>query len=173
MEIIKVKGNDVPFEKMSKMIDLYLIEDKNEKGKYWCFYKQNGGGMSYNYDLINWTFLKFTAESGENVCVLNENDEYILVHSPSNIIGIKKSKDLKKWEPRGNLITLGQNEWNWAKWKITAGPVINMKNVKEFKNYLMFFNGSGPLMESQGDFDKNASIGIAWSKDLINWTWPK
>ena len=38
--------------------------------------------------------------------------------------------------------------------------------------YLMFFHGSGPLSESQGDFDKNASIGIAWSKDLKTWNWP-
>jgi len=36
----------------------------------------------------------------------------------------------------------------------------------------MFFHGSGPLTETQGDFDKNSSIGIAWSKDLIIWDWP-
>jgi hypothetical protein len=36
----------------------------------------------------------------------------------------------------------------------------------------MFFHGSGPLTEAQGDFDKNASIGIAWSNDLIHWNWP-
>ena len=171
-EILMVKGNDIPVEKMGRMIDPYLIGDKNIKGKYWCFYKQNGVSMSYTYDLKNWTF-SGNVEAGENVCVLSENNEYILFHSPSNGIGIKKSKDLKNWETWGDLITLGQEDWDWAKGRITAGVVINMKNVKGFEHYLMFFHGSGPLKENQGDFDKNASIGIAWSKDLIHWIWPK
>lgn len=170
-EILKVKGNDVPVEDMGRMIDAFLIEDKGEKGKYWCFYKQRGVSMSYSYDLVNWTFFGFM-ESGENVCVLTENDEYILFHSPSNGIGIKKSKDLKNWTNWGDLITLGQSQWNWAKGRISAGAVINLKNVKGIENYIMFFHGSGPLTESQGDFDKNASLGIAWSQDLVNWEWP-
>lgn len=170
-ELLKVKGDNVPVEKMGRMIDPYLIEDKGEKGKYWCFYKQRGVSMSYSYDLVNWTFFGFT-ESGENTCVLTENDEYTLFHSPSNGIGIKKSHDLKSWTTWGKLITLGQDEWPWAKGRITAGAVINLKNVKGIENYLMFFHGSGPKKESEGDFDKNASIGIAWSSDLLNWSWP-
>ncbi len=170
-EIIMVKGNEVPVENMGRMIDAYLVEDKDEKGKYWCFYKQRGVSMSYSYDLVNWTYFGNT-DAGENTCVLTENNEYTLFHSPSNGIGIKKSKDLKTWTSWGELITLGQSEWNWAKGRITAGAVINLKDVKGIGNYLMFFHGSGPLKENEGDFDRNASLGIAWSKDLINWTWP-
>jgi hypothetical protein len=171
-EILKVKGNDVSVEIMGRIIDPYIIEDKDEKGKFWCFYKQNGVSMSYSYDLINWKFFGFT-ESGENVCVLTEKNEYILFHSPANGIGIKKSNNLKTWETFGNLITLGQAEWLWAKGRIGGAAVINLKEVKGIENYLMFFYGLGPLTEREGDFDKNVSIGIAWSKDLINWSWPK
>jgi len=171
-EILMVKGNDVPVEKMGRMIDPFIIEDREEKGKLWCFYKQNGVSMSYTYDLKNWTFQGIT-ESGENVCLLIENDKYTLFHSPSNGIGIKISKDLDKWKTFGDIITLGQKEWDWARGRITAGFVLNMKEVKGFENYLMFFHGSGPLKESQGDFDKNASIGVAWSNDLQNWVWPE
>lgn len=170
-EILMVKGRDIPVDEMGRMIDPYIIEDKDEDGKYWCFYKQRGVSISYSYDLVNWTFSGFT-ESGENSCVLIENNEYILFHSPSNGIGIKKSNDLKTWETWGNLITLGQAGWNWAKGRITAGTVINLNNIKGIERYLMFFHGSGPLRESEGDFDKNASLGIAWSKDLVNWYWP-
>jgi len=170
-EILKVKGNDVPVEDMGRMIDAFLLEDKDEKGKYWCFYKQRGVSMSYSYDLVNWTFFGFT-EAGENSCVLTENDEYILFHSPSNGIGIKKSKDLKNWTNWGDLITLGQSQWNWAKGRISAGAVINLKKMKGVEKYVMFFHGSGPLTETQGDFDKNASLGIAWSDDLVTWNWP-
>jgi len=170
-EILKVKGNNVAVAEMGRMIDAYLVEDKDEKGKYWCFYKQRGVSMSWSYDLVNWTFFGYT-EAGENTCVLTGNNEYTLFHSPSNGIGIKKSTDLKTWDNWGELITLGQKEWEWAKGRITAGTVVNMKDVKGFENFLMFFHGSGPLKESEGDFDRNASIGIAWSKDLINWSWP-
>lgn len=171
-EIMKVKGPEVSFKDMGRMIDPYLLEDKNEPGKWWCFYKQNGVSMSYSYDLRKWNFVGYT-ESGENASVLYENGAYILIHSPKNGIGIKKSKDLKTWEDWGDLITLGQKDWDWAKGRITAGTVINLKKNKNFGKYVMFFHGSGPKKEEEGDFDKNASIGIAWSDDLKNWNWPR
>lgn len=170
-ELIKVKGQNVSEKEMGRMIDPYLLEDKDEPGKWWCFYKQNGVSMSYSHDLVNWTFLGHT-ESGENSCVLVENNEYVLIHSPKNGIAIKRSGDLKNWHDWGNLITLGQSEWDWAKGRITAGVVLNLKKNEMFGKYVLFFHGSGPLTEEQGDFDKNASIGIAWSDDLINWSWP-
>ena len=170
-ELLRVKGNEVSQKDMGRMIDPYLIEDKEEKGKWWCFYKQNGVSMSYTYDFKHWKYVGHT-ESGENVSVLNEDSTYILFHAPKNGIGIKKSTDLKHWEEFGNLITLGQKDWSWAKGRITAGTVMNLKNNANYGVYIMFFHGSGTLTEEAGDFDKNASIGIAWSKDLINWSWP-
>ena len=170
-ELLKVKGNNVQMEEMGRMIDPFLIEDKDEPGKYWCFYKQNGVSMSYSNDLTNWTFFGNT-KSGENVCVLKEDNEYLLFHSPQNGIGIKKSNDLKNWTDWGEIITLGQKDWDWAKGRVTAGAVIQLEN-NSIAKYIMFFHGSGPLTETQGDFDKNASIGIAWSNDLINWNWPE
>jgi hypothetical protein len=169
-ELIKVKGADISFKDMGRMIDPYLLEDKDEKGKWWCFYKQNGVSMSYSYDLQHWTYAGHT-QAGENVCVLVKDHHYLLFHSPENGIGMKTSADLKTWEDYGEIITLGQQNWNWAKGRITAGAVVNLTENKQFKNYIMFFHGSGPLTEKQGDFDKNASIGIAWSKDLVNWNW--
>ncbi|HPJ60775.1 MAG TPA: hypothetical protein PLQ06_13665 [Bacteroidales bacterium] len=170
-EILMVKGSGVSVSDMGRMIDPYLLEDKTEKGKYWCFYKQRGVSMSFSYDLMNWTFNGFT-DAGENVTVLIENDEYLMFHSPSNGIGMKRSPDLKNWTDTGILITLGQDQWEWARGRITAGTVVNLKDEKRIAGYLMFFHGSGPLKENQGDFDRNASIGIAWSRDLSEWEWP-
>ncbi len=170
-ELMKVKGPETAIDAMGRMIDPYLLEDKNERGKWWCFYKQNGVSMSYSYDLINWTYTGHT-ESGENTCVLVENNEYILFHSLKNGIAIKHSPDLIAWKDSGNLITLGQKEWAWAKGRVTAGFVLNLTKEKNFGRYVLFFHGSGPLTEEQGDFDKNASIGIAWSNDLLHWDWP-
>lgn len=105
-ELLRVKGPNVSEKAMGRMIDPYLLADKDVPGKWWCFYKQNGVSMSCSTDLRNWTFLGYT-ESGENACVLVENDEYILIHSPKNGIAIKRSPDLKTWRDQGDLITLG------------------------------------------------------------------
>ncbi|MCK5104095.1 MAG: hypothetical protein KAR17_14820, partial [Cyclobacteriaceae bacterium] len=41
-EILMVKGDEIPVSEMGRMIDPYLLEDGNEPGKWWCYYKQNG-----------------------------------------------------------------------------------------------------------------------------------
>ena len=171
-ELMKVKGIEVSFAQMGRMIDPYLFEDKDEKGKWWCFYKQNGASRSYSYDLKHWTYAGHT-QAGENACVLIKDNKYVLFHSPENGVAVKTSTDLNNWQDEGQLITLGQRGWEWAKGRITAGAVVDMTKDVRFKNYIMFFHGSGPLTEKQGDFDKNASIGIAWSNDLTTWTWPR
>ncbi len=68
------------------MIDLYLLEDAGQKGKWWCFYEQRGVSMPYSYDLKNWTYTG-NAPSGENVTVIRQGDEYVMFHSPKNGIG--------------------------------------------------------------------------------------
>lgn len=70
------------------------------------------------------------------------------------------------------MITLGQQNWKWARGRISAGTIIDLRKVNGINKYLMFFHGSGPLTEEKGDFDKNSSLGIAWSDDLTNWEWP-
>lgn len=168
-EVLKLKG-DISVNKMGRMIDPFIVEDKDISGKWWCFYKQDGMSMSYSYDLRKWTYFG-RVDAGENACVMVLDDEYILFHSPKNGIGIKKSRDLKHWTDWGNLITLGQKEWNWGKGRVTAATVLDLRHIDGINKYLMFFHASGPLTEEEGDFDKNSSIGLAWSSDLQNWNW--
>ncbi len=172
-ELMRVKGPGVDERSLGRMIDPYLLADPHEKGKFWVFYKQNGVSHSYSNDLVNWTFAG-SAESGENVCVLREKDGYYLFNSPKNGINIKYSTDLQHWADWGPLITLGQDQpgWDWARGRLTAGAVLDLRGVRGIGQYLMFFHGSGPHTEEQGDFDKNASIGLAWSSDLRTWHWP-
>ncbi|MEQ8554403.1 MAG: hypothetical protein RIC06_00925 [Cyclobacteriaceae bacterium] len=171
-ELLRVKGDEVPEAEMGRMIDPYLLQDKDDPEKWWCFYKQNGASMSYSRDLKDWTYFGST-EAGENVTVLVREDTYWMIHSPKNGIGIKQSKDLKHWEDWGELITLGQANWDWAKGRLTAATVVDLRQTEGIQKYLMFFHGSGPMTEEEGDFDRNASIGIAWSDDLIRWEWPQ
>jgi len=171
-EILMIKGDDVSIPEMGRMIDPYLLEDGNEPGKWWCYYKQNGVSMSYAYDLKGWQFAG-SANSGENVTVLFKNGEYILFHSPENGIGIKRSKSPEKWGEDEALITLGQDDWYWAKRRLTAATVIDLTDNPLFGKYIMFFHGSSE--EGAKPFynaHNNASLGIAWSDDLITWEWP-
>jgi len=171
-ELLRVKGPDVSREKMGRMIDPYLLEDKDEPGKWWCFYKQNGVSYSWSRDLKTWAFAG-RADSGENVCVLVDKDEYVLFHSPANGIGMKRSKDLRTWRDVGELITLGQKDWPWAENRLTAGAVLDLRKVRRAGKCLLFFHGGGPgKTKTQHNVDANCSIGIAWSDDLVNWDWP-
>jgi len=173
-ELLRVKGPDVPFEKMGRLIDAYLIEDKDEPGKWWCFFDDNAANMSYSYDLKTWTYFN-RIEAGENVCVLVDGDEYLMFHSPKNGVGMKRSRDLKNWQDVGGAtpkdatgsITLGQKDWPWASQRLTAGFVLDLRNDPRVGRYLIFFHGEPP-----GGFRKYASLGLAWSDDLVKWDWP-
>jgi len=165
-ELLKVKG-DVPEREMGRMIDPYIIK---KDGLWWCFFKQNGVSFSTSADLKNWTF-RGHADAGENVCVIEHGEEYVLFHSPKNGIGMKKSRDLINWADFGGLITLDQANWPWAKGRLTAGFVCDARNISGIGCYVMFFHGSGP-QDEEVCFDNTASIGIAYSENLIDWHWP-
>lgn len=171
-ELLRVKGPDVPESEMGRMIDPYLLQDKDDAAKWWCFFKQNGVSYSWSRNLTDWTYSGHIS-SGENVCVLVDNNEYLLFHSPHNGIGVMRSKDLKKWSREKDVITLGQKDWPWAENRITAGVVLDLRNEPGIENYIMFFHGGGPgKSKTQDNVDANCSIGIAWSSDLADWEWP-
>ncbi|HUT37076.1 MAG TPA: hypothetical protein VNE39_26585 [Planctomycetota bacterium] len=168
-ELLKVKGPDVPVERMGRMIDPFVLQDKDDPGKWWCFYKQNGVSMSWSRDLRTWTY-SGRANAGENACVLVDGDEYVLFHSPGNGIGVKRSRDLAAWRDVA-LLTLGQKDWPWAKGRLTAGFVLDVRRDPAVGKALLFFHGSGPGDE-RTMFDTHASLGLAWGDDLLTWTWP-
>ena len=170
--LLRVKGPDVPFEKMGRMIDPYLLADKDEPGKFWCFFKQNGVSLSWSCDLETWHFAG-TERAGENVCVLAEDGEYLLFHSPDNGIGVKRSSDLKTWRDM-DVLTLGQSEWPWAQGRLTAGFVLDLRHEPAIGKAILFFHGSDyPETDPRGGFDNYASIALAWSSDLKEWSWPR
>jgi hypothetical protein len=168
-QLIRVKGPDVPQGKMGRMIDPFLLQDKDDPGKWWCFYKQNGVSMSWSRDLATWTYAG-RIKGGENSCVIVDGGEYVLFHSPPNGVGVKRSRDLKEWRDVG-LLTLGQKDWPWAKGRLTAGFVLDLRREPRVGKAVMFFHGSGPEDE-RTMFDNYASLGLAWSTDLAAWDWP-
>ena len=170
-ELLRVKGPLVTQAEMGRMIDPYLIEDKDALGQWWCFFKQNGASRAWSRDLKTWTYAGHIP-AGENVCVLRDGAEYVMFHSPSNGIGVKRSSDLQTWRDTG-LLTLGQTNWPWAQGRLTAGFVLDLRDQPGIGKHILFFHGSAfPEEDPRGGFDNFASIGFAWSDDLIHWSWP-
>ena len=169
-ELLRVKGPDVPVSEMGRMIDPFLLQDKDDPRKWWCFYKQNGVSMSWSYDLEHWTCFG-SARSGENVCVLREGDEYWLIHSPANGLGLKRSRDLVHWEDCG-LLALPQAQWPWAGGRLTAGFVLDMRSHPDIGRFLLFFHGTPVAATAARETHGEASLALAWSDDLRRWDWP-
>lgn len=167
-ELLSVKGDLVPEEKMGRMIDPFLLRANEE---WWCFFKQSGISYSRSPDLRHWTFCGRTG-GGENPCIIPWEQGYLMFHSPQNGIGVKFSEDLVNWRDVQPSIYLNQPNWPWATGRLTAAYVLDARSISGLECYIMFFHGSGPEDE-ETCFDKNASIGIAWSKDLQTWEWPE
>ena len=165
-ELLRVKGPEVPQEQMGRMIDPFLIEDKDEPGKWWCFYKI---GYAWSRDLKNWTYAG-RSPIGENPCIIVDGGEYVLFLSGGIIV--MRSRDLKTWNDEGTL-TLGQKDWPWAQGRLTAAFVLDLRKQLGIGKALMFFHGSDfPETDQRGGFDNFASLGLAWSDDLKHWSWP-
>lgn len=82
---------------------------------------------------------------------------------------IMRLSDLMNWTHDDILLALGQQEWAWARGRITAGFVLDCRQVQGIGKFLMFFHGSGPEDE-RSIFDTHACIGFAWSDDLLKWS---
>jgi len=104
--------------------------------------------------------------------VLVDGDEYVLIHSPRNGIGIKRSRDLDEWRDEGPPLTLGQSTWPWSQGRLTAAAVLDLRDDPRVARYLMFFHGSTrPGLHGHAAHGR-ASLAMAWSDDLKTWTWP-
>jgi hypothetical protein len=171
-ELLRVKGPGVAQADMGRMIDSCIFQDKDDPRRWWCFFKEKDGKIhrAWSTDLAQWTYQVGTIAEGENACVIVRDGSYYLFSSPKNGIAVARSRDGGTWEPLG-LLTLGQAQWPWARGRITAGVVLDLKADPGVGKYLMFFHGTGPDPEPKV-FDTRACLGIAWSDDLVNWRWP-
>ena len=174
-ELINVKGPGIGEAALGKMIDPFLLRDKDTPGKWWCFFKQNQRvHCSWSLDLAAWTPGPIDLAHGENPCVIVQGDEYVLFYAPNdNGIGVKRSRDLVTWREEAPPMTLGQSEWPWAGNRITAGYVEDLRHLPGVGRYVLVFHGGGPGRErSDANENANCHIGIAWSSDLRTWAWP-
>ena len=173
-----------------RALDPYIFRDKDDPERWWCCYKHGGvllgprprpglrryahsarltpaaeHAASFSRDLEHWTPYAQT-DGEENYCVLVDEaeDEYVLIHSPANGIGLKRSTDLVNWYDEC-LYTLGQRQWPWAQGRITAGHVLDLRNEPASGKFLLVFHGATARGRRERAHHGEASIGIAWSDD--------
>jgi len=171
-ELLRVEGPDVPWERMSRLIDPYLLDDRDRSGLYWCYYKKNGLiCCSTSRDLEIW-HPEGDMARGENPCVIRDGSEYVLLYSPETGIGVKRSSDLKTWRDSG-LLQLDAANWDWARGRLSAGFVLDLRQEPGICKALLFFHGSRwPEDDPRGGWANWVSLGMAWSDDLQHWNWP-
>jgi hypothetical protein len=87
-----------------------------------------------------------------------------MMHSPRYGMKFKRSTDLMKWHDLPNWLTLDGEKRPWSKGRLTAGVLLDGRNVAWCGKWILFFHGSGPKTESEGDFDRNASIAVSMQK---------
>jgi hypothetical protein len=171
-ELLRVKGDAVDEAGMGRMIDPYLLRDKDDPELWWCFYKQNGVSISRSRDLRAWEYVGRT-DCGENVSALVRDGEYLLMHSPgADGMGLLATPDLRQFrELVPEHILLGYPAWDWARRRLTAGTVLDLRDVPGIGKYLMFYHGSAELPAAH-EHVSASSLGLAWSDDLLAWDWP-
>ena len=141
------------------MIDPYVFEKAN--GEYLLFFKQNGISVSRSTDLCDWEFIGYM-DGGENVCVMEEEGRYRLIHSPKNGIGVKESDDLTNWKDIG-VYTLEQEQWEWASGRLTAAFTMRAEAASAYR-YIVFFHGS--RADSTPETHGSASLAFAYTNDF-------
>ena len=157
---ILAKGSDCADE--GRMIDPFVLEDKDRAGRYLLFFKQHGVSMSESFDLENWSYLGHV-EGGENASVVVENGQYHLIHSPHNGIGHKVSEDLQCWTDLGVCLPK-ETEAAWANGRLTAAFAMKNRDPAIPYRYLVFFHGSrrDSTPETHGD----ASLAFYYTDDF-------
>jgi hypothetical protein len=173
-ELLRVKGPSVAQQDMGKMIDPFLLADKDVPGKWWCFFKQNGRVFAAtSFDLKTWTFHPDPIVEGENPDVIVDHGDYLLFYSPGNGTGVLRSHDGIRWHQDQAPIVMGQKNWPWAETRITAGFVADMRTVTGVHAYVLVCHSMGPgKARSNQNVLANCNIVIGWSTDLLHWEWP-
>lgn len=171
-ELLRVKGDGVGESEMGRMIDPYLLRDKDDPTLWWCFYKQNGVSISRSRDLRRWEYVGRT-ECGENVSAVVRDGECLLMHSPgADGMGLLASPDLHHFrELAPERIVLGYPAWPWARRRLTAGTILDARAEPGLGVYLLFYHGSAELAGCH-EHVSASTLGLAWSHDLCQWTWP-
>lgn len=175
-QILKEQGAQVEWSKSQRQIDPFIIEHEH---KYYCYYKTSGNiGALISNDLFYWEELSKDKPilsrnqlpdhaSIENICIIKEkvdNTDFIMFFSPCRRergVGVAKSIDLIHWE---FIHYLNLPKFKWAASRPTAPSVIDLR--AECGKWLMAFHADRGLPHG-------GALGLAWSKDLVNWEFPK
>lgn len=174
-EVIMKNGCACDWVNGPRQIDPYLVHHDNE---YYCFYKaESKYGAIKSKDLKNWEELSPhkpiishkdipDRRAVENPCIIKDDaGRFMLFFSPcreNRGIGVAYSNDLVEWR---DFQYLDFPNLSWAKNGPTAPAVIDMRETTGY--WIMMFHGE---TVSEGH---DAALGIAWSKNLIDWTLPR
>ena len=71
----------------------------------------------------------------------------------------------------GQYFYLGQENWPWAKERLTAATAVDLTKEPGIARYVVFFHGESQRKTVPGAHGC-ASLGVAWTRDFKTWEWP-
>jgi hypothetical protein len=174
--LIKEQGACVNWSKSHRQIDPFIIENEHQ---FYCFYKTSGRlGVLISKNLNSWEEGSIDVPvlskedipdhaTIENICIVKEDPhkpEFTMFFSPCYAkrgVGVARSSDLLHWT---FIDYLKFPMFEWAGSKPTAPSVIDMRDI--CGKWIMAFH-------ADRKHPHGGALGLAWSKDLINWDVPK
>ena len=171
---IKPEGCTANWARSRRQIDPCIVA---HAGRFWCFYKTDGQlGLLVSSDLHTWEealpdrpVLKRRdtpdRSTVENVCLIKDGDEWLMFFSPCRDgrgIGTARSQNLLDWY---EVQYVEFPKVNWADNGPTAPMVIDQQDTLGV--WLMVFHGERRLVSPHG-----AALGLAWSRNLVDWALP-
>ena len=171
---IKPEGCTANWARTRRQIDPCIVAHDN---KFWCFYKTDGQiGLLVSADLYRWEealpdrpalSMKETPDNAglENVCLVRDGTEWVMFFSPTRVgrgIGVARSSNLLDWR---DVQYINFPPVSWADNGPTAPMVIDLRQTLGV--WLMFFHVGRTARNAHG-----GALGLAWSRDLRNWTLP-
>lgn len=150
-----------------------------ENGVYYCFYEGENLqhveqiGLAVSKDFVNWEKYEvnpvitagaegaWDSKSVKIPVVEKKDDTYYLLYTGfgenSSAIGLATSKDLYNWEKyKSNPVIPGKPD-TWEPLVTTCPNIIKIQDT-----YHIVYRGLKELYKDQ-------NLGLAWSKDFINW----
>jgi len=171
---VKQEGCTANWARSRRQIDPCIVQHED---RFWCFYKTDGQlGLLVSDDLHHWEEAlpdrpvlsrKDTPDKAglENVCLIKDGPDWLMFFSPCRTgrgIGTARSSNLLDWH---NLKYIDFPPVSWADNGPTAPMVLDER--QRLGVWLMVFHGERRQVSPHG-----AALGIAWSRDIHDWTLP-
>lgn len=156
---------DLPGNARGSFQKPYLIKDREQPGRVWCIYQDNGLVSAWTEDMKSWHFASRSTMTADEICVLAREDSYLLYTTREEGVFVWQTKSLETpiWKALGEQkpLSLYRNCHEWACGKLGCSCVVKDPITGYF---LMLYWGA-----REASLPEDGTLALAFSADLLHW----